>query len=84
MTEDEAKKRMCPFLMMGITITAGCSVKNLDSVKEMMVNQMLCTTRYCMMWRWYVTPILRPSQVANVSPESAIKPSGYCGLGGKQ
>lgn len=77
MTEDEAKKRWCPFSM---TFGHGVSLNriNFDAAQSPDVRkQTRCLGSGCMAWRW---------EIADTADGRGIEMSktyGYCGLAGR-
>jgi len=67
LTEEEAKKKLCPIYDCALAI---CIVIHGKALAEKHENAKLCGASGCMMWRWDVITVKGQD-------------TGYCGLGGK-
>lgn len=74
MTEDEAKKKWCPYT----------SMTTLDTPVDQCGRQKNCIGSACMMWRPYVRAVEQSRAVGVVDKVSfTTEHGGYCGLAGK-
>ena len=79
MTEGEAKKKTCVFMMVGMSVCSILSTAKIETKIEVIVKGTTCLGSDCVTgWRW--------AERYSPSPETEIIYStvhGYCGLGGK-
>ena len=71
MTEDEARKKWCPFAR----IHGGYASFNRSKIRLENIPQSLCIASDCMMWRW--------GDIKYEGPTGEGIQHGYCGLAGK-
>ena len=79
MTEDEAKKKWCPFVRTGLTAGMAVNRHVADSrgAIDGVFDETRCLGSGCMMWKW-----LSPTAHTIARGAQEIKTKGYCGLSG--
>ena len=95
MTEDEAKKKWCPFARVGSSVSGLGSLNRDASPSDDSINGLprraLCLGSACMAWRWvrfdrtaFVTPGVWTDAegYAAAGPKGDLKRLGGCGLAG--
>lgn len=82
MTEDEARKRWCPFAQVPVRIAGTViSANRARTEDDGLDHGPLCIASNCMAWRWSYSP---ESQKADEEFDYKSGPcKGFCGLAGK-
>lgn len=79
MTEEEARKKWCPFVR--IVNSYGIAIGNRNISRKSQTPRMCCIASECMAWRWKVAPLpARKNDIGEDIP--AFGGRGFCGLAG--
>lgn len=86
MTEDEAKKKWCPFARVGSSVSGLGSLNRDASPSDDSINGLprraLCLGSACMAWRWQGWRLDEQRDVHTNECDAAGVRVGFCGLAG--